>query len=1307
VTPGAPAPPLDLDEFRLVRVLGHGGMGAVYLGYDTVLEREVAIKLLRDRADDDARIRFLTEARAIARLDHPNVIAIFRAGTTRAGHPYLVQELVRGQSLDQLALPIAPERVLAIGLGIARGLAAAHRHGILHRDVKPANVMLDDDGTPRLLDFGVAKLTGRAAHEAASGRGAGQATETREIAETRDPLPADPATVAETLDPTPAGPRPDATTQAAGRPATEAGAIVGTPRYMAPEIWRGEPATARSDLYSLGALLYELATGAPPYPDTDRAALERAVLRGPPAPPPRERAPALAPELAEIIAACLARDPAGRPQTADEVAHRIERILLGAPPVPDGNPYPGLAPFGDPHRAVFYGRGTDITAIVDRLRAAPLVVVAGDSGIGKSSLCRAGVLPAIAAGGLGDRRTWRTRTVLVGRHAAAALCEALGLERSETGGGDPDGSAGGAGGKAPRGIDAAAAGRPAEPAVPAPVPTIDQIARAAGASADTGLLVFVDQLEELITLNEPDEAARAAAILASLARGVPGVRLLVAVRGDFLTRVAALPVLGTAMTRSLHLLRPLSPADARDAVVGPARAKGVRFETDALVDALASSIAEQPGALPLLSFALAELWQRRDPERGVIPAAALDAIGGVAGGLARHADAVIGALGEAERIAARRIALRLVTRADTRAERDRGELCPDEDPAAAAALEAMIRGRLVAARHTATGAPVYELAHDSLITAWATLQTWRDDVAGQRALRTRLAAAADDWRRLGRRRDALWNRAQLAEAAALDELSDGDRAFLAASRAAATGRRIAAIALAASLPAVAIATALVLQHRSRAARDRDIAAHVAAAEQHLAAGRIARDDALRDRGEAFRRFDAYDADAEPTWRAALAELATARAGYAAATRELELALLGDSVRDDLRARMAGALFELAALAELAGDAHAAGELVGRLAAFDRDGARTAAWNAPASLSIDAPGAAQIAVRRYVDRSGRLDLGPPIARADRPRLDLALPASSYAIELTGRDGLVVNDPVRLERGEALRLDVPLPRAADVPPGMVYVPAGRFLSGDGSGNESYRINFLSAAPLHPATTAAYLIARTEVTFGDWIAYLRALPPAEREARRPRGSSSTGATLQLDGGRSPGEPFTLVILPAVRQLVAREGEPLIYPGRTARRAIRWEDAPVSGVSLDDARAYTAWLARAGRVPGARVCNEREWERAARGADGRIWAHGNRIEPDDANIDVTYRRDALAWGPDAVGAHPASTSPFGLVDTVGNVWEWVEPAPGPTAPRDAILRGGSWYQGNASAQAANREPSAPEVHSTLYGLRICATPR
>jgi serine/threonine protein kinase len=559
VTAGAPTATVDLDEFRLVRVLGQGGMGSVYLGYDTVLERDVAIKLLRDRAtDDDARLRFLTEARAIARLDHPNVITIFRASTTRAGYPYLVQELVRGHSLDRIALPVAPERAIAIGLGIARGLAAAHRRGILHRDVKPANVMIDDAGTPKLLDFGIAKLTRRddperpAPAPSAPPTGLDPAVQARSVAETMDLGPPAPPSLERA--------QPAAEPSEHGTPGTTAGAIVGTPRYMAPELWRGEPATARSDLYSLGALLYEVTTGAPPHAQADRATLEVAVVAGPPPRAVTELAPALDPALAEIIMACLAREPARRPESADEIAHRIERILLGAPPVPDGNPYPGLAPFGDEHRAVFYGRGTDISTVVDRLRSASLVVVAGDSGIGKSSLCRAGVIPAVVAGALGDHRTWRARSVPVGRHAAAVLRDALALADAA-----PDLSPG-------------------------------EVIRALGVSNDAGLVIFLDQFEELVTLNDPDEAAEAAAMIASLACGVPGVKVLIAVRGDFLTRVAALPELGALMTRSLHLA-PRARPGRRARCRGRARARQGRAVRDRRAGRRAGVVDRRPARL--------------------------------------------------------------------------------------------------------------------------------------------------------------------------------------------------------------------------------------------------------------------------------------------------------------------------------------------------------------------------------------------------------------------------------------------------------------------------------------------------------------------------------------------------------------------------------------------------------------------------------------------------------------------------------------------------------------------------------------
>lgn len=1250
---------LDLDEFRLIRMLGQGGMGAVYLGYDTVLEREVAIKVLRERTNDEAaRQRFLIEARAIARLDHPNVIAIYRAATTRDGHPYLVEELVRGTSLDRAELPLSPERIAPLALGISRGLAAAHRRGILHRDIKPANVMIDEAGAPKLLDFGVAKLVGAEQVPAAPAGPTARARPNNGVAETLDPVrDGMPSAIGATV---------RDTAPSFGSHETAEG-VVGTPRYMAPEIWRGEPATARSDLYSLGVLLYEISTGAPPFPQIDPSALESEVTEGARPVPIEDLAPSIPAELAALITACMARDPAQRPESSDEVVHRIERLLVGAPAIPDGNPYPGLAPFSPEQRAVFYGRGSDVSAVVDRLRSDPLVIVAGDSGIGKSSLCRAGVLPAITAGALGDARTWRTRTVSLGRHAEGALREVLG--RADV--------------------------RDLSPT---------EISRGLEVTPTTGTVLFFDQFEELVTLNDAAEADAAAQVIVAMARGIPGIRILVAVRGDFLTRVAALPALAPVVARSLHLLRVLSLADAREAVVWPARAKGVKFESEAMVEALASSVIDAPGALPLLSFALAELWQRRDVDGARIPAAALDEIGGVAGALARHADAVIGALSPVERAAARRISLLLVTRDGTRADRLRAELCPEDDPGAAPALEAMIRGRLVVARNTPTGDPTYELAHDSLIAAWSTLRGWRENVAGQHQLRTRLAEAAAEWRRLGRPSDSLWRRAQLGEVEALDELSEGDRAFLEASRRSARRRRLLLVGFVTSLPLVIFGTWLFVQHRASVARAGEVSRHVEIARERLREAELARDAATQVRTEAFQQFDlggdTASAAAEAKWLQVAEPAERAHTNYAAALSELEVALSIDPARHDVRAQLAQVLLDRALLAEAERDLSTAEVVAARIPLFDDTGELTARWRRPGQLVVEAPTATRIELRRYDARDRRLVVGEPIASVTSTRLVRDLDAGSYVIEASGADGFVVRYPVIVGRGQRRSIALAIPKASAIPDGMIYVPAGPFLAGAATGDEMFRA-FLKAVPLHEVTTPAYLIGRTEVTFAEWMAFLRSLPPAEREKRRPRVSGASGASTVLAGGNRPGDPFVITFQATTTAQSAREGQPLIFVERDRRREVHWERTPVIGISYSDAQAYTAWLASRG-LGGARICTEREWERAARGADGRLWAHGDWIDAtatDDANLDATYGRNTLAFGPDEVGEHPLSTSPFGLVDTIGNAWEWttsIDNAP--------VMRGGSWYQGRSTAMTANRDPNDASARQWQLGLRVCA---
>jgi hypothetical protein len=191
---------------------------------------------------------------------------------------------------------------------------------------------------------------------------------------------------------------------------------------------------------------------------------------------------------------------------------------------------------------------------------------------------------------------------------------------------------------------------------------------------DRALVLFVDQLEELVTLSEQHEAEAAAAVLGWLVAPSSSLRLLLTVRGDFLGRLAALPVLGDAIAGSLYILRPLMAEHMREAITGPAQALGVRFASDAMVDALVSSTVRAQGGLPLLQFALAELWEARDVARAMIPASALEAMGGVAGALGRHGDDVLARMMPEAARAARRILLRLVTAGGTRGRRSDEEL---------------------------------------------------------------------------------------------------------------------------------------------------------------------------------------------------------------------------------------------------------------------------------------------------------------------------------------------------------------------------------------------------------------------------------------------------------------------------------------------------------------------------------------------------------------------------------------------------------------------------------------------------------
>jgi serine/threonine protein kinase len=272
----ATGPPMQvLDErYEVGDVIGRGAMGVVHLGYDRRLGREVAVKFLRPdlAADPRVRARFEHEARAAARLSHPAIVTVFDSGE-HEGVPYLVMERLPGTSLaDELEMgPIAPNRVGVIARRVAGALAAAHAVGVVHRDVKPGNLLLTDQGEVKLADFGIA-TSGEAADHTATGM------------------------------------------------------VVGTPAYLAPERLAGKPATPGTDVYSLGVVLYEALTGAKPFEGDSPVVVAHAMHSTTPTPiavcmPQVDRT------LAAAIERAMAKDPVDRPTTGAELSAALDTGL--------------------------------------------------------------------------------------------------------------------------------------------------------------------------------------------------------------------------------------------------------------------------------------------------------------------------------------------------------------------------------------------------------------------------------------------------------------------------------------------------------------------------------------------------------------------------------------------------------------------------------------------------------------------------------------------------------------------------------------------------------------------------------------------------------------------------------------------------------------------------------------------------------------------------------------------------------------------------------------------------------------------
>lgn len=276
-------PPLEADElgwldhYRILKLIGHGGMGIVFLAEDPRLHRQVALKVMRPELAEDstARQRFLREARATASLHNEHIVTIFEIGQAN-DVPFLATELLHGMPLDawlQKGNRASPNEVLRMGLQIARGLAAAHESDLIHRDIKPANIWIEEPGRRiKILDFGLARL---------SSSNAGL---------------------------------------------TMLGTVLGTLGYMAPEQALGEVVDVRSDLFSFGCVLYEIAGGRKPFDGNSAIEVAKATIEDDPT-PLHELNPALPSAFCDLVTKLLAKDPRNRPASAAIVAKTLESIV--------------------------------------------------------------------------------------------------------------------------------------------------------------------------------------------------------------------------------------------------------------------------------------------------------------------------------------------------------------------------------------------------------------------------------------------------------------------------------------------------------------------------------------------------------------------------------------------------------------------------------------------------------------------------------------------------------------------------------------------------------------------------------------------------------------------------------------------------------------------------------------------------------------------------------------------------------------------------------------------------------------------
>ena len=670
---GAAEPPFSPGQilgqrFRIESFLGRGGMGEVWRAFDLKLRVDVAFKSIRrDQFGDPlAMERLRREVRSAREVVSPSVCRIFDLVEVD-GNELVSMEFIDGTTLVERLRDQGPMELgeaTRVASQFLAGLDAIHRAGLVHRDVKPENIMVTRAGRVVLMDFGLT------------------------------------------------------------RPTTEAGVTMsGTPAYMAPEQVRGDALDARTDIFAAGVVLAEMISPTGIRDGESRQALQRGIRRDPPQLPESPWRP--------VLQRAVAKDPSDRFASTLELMRALEEVTQRVDEAEDLRPYPGLTAFTECDTDYFFGREAEIEEVWTKLQRAQLLALIGPSGAGKSSFLRAGLLPSMPAG-------WRCIVVKPGDTPVVTLGRALAPELA----GDS--------------VAMADLVQFDDPDV-----AVSTLARWRG--RHTEALLIVDQFEELFTQNSPEVQERFAGLLGRVAMEAD-VHVLLSVRDDFLFRCHS----HTALSPLFSEITPLGPptgAALRRAVVQPAQLCGYRFEDESLVETMLGQVAGERGALPLLAFSLARLWEERKPEQGLLTREAYDRIGGVGGALARHAETTLERIGSERLPLVRELFRNLVTAEGTRVGRDVDELLSafGDRRLGEEVLGTLIDSRLLTSFETgparddeAESVSRVEIVHESLLTAWPRLVRWRTQDSEGAQLRDQLRQAARLWQERGRPSELLW-----------------------------------------------------------------------------------------------------------------------------------------------------------------------------------------------------------------------------------------------------------------------------------------------------------------------------------------------------------------------------------------------------------------------------------------------------------------------------------------------------------------------------------------------------------------------